>query len=230
MVSPTEGAAPWRTPQPATPTPPAAARARWIDLCGPWGFAYDDDDVGLDEGWFERPELFDRTIMVPFPPESRASGIGDPGFHPVVWYRRTFDRAGRRRGRAGAAPLRRGRLPGRRSGSTAGWSPRTRVATRRSPPISPRRCAEAGDQVIVVRAEDEPLDLAQPRGKQDWESGRTRSGTTARPASGSRSGWSRCPATTSSELRWTPDLDRGVLGVSRVRGSAGAGLPRSRCG
>ena len=26
-----------------------------------------------------------------------------------------------------------------------------------------------GDQVIVVRAEDQPLDLAQPRGKQDWE-------------------------------------------------------------
>ena len=24
--------------------------------------------------------------MVPFPPESRASGIGDPSTHPVVWY------------------------------------------------------------------------------------------------------------------------------------------------
>ena len=25
-----------------------------------------------------------------FPPESKASGLGDNGFHPVVWYRRTF--------------------------------------------------------------------------------------------------------------------------------------------
>jgi beta-galactosidase/beta-glucuronidase len=33
----------------------------------------------------------DREIVVPFPPESRASGIGDPAFHPVVWYRRTFE-------------------------------------------------------------------------------------------------------------------------------------------
>ena len=68
---------------------PQLARDRWIDLGGPWGFAYDDGDVGLDECWFERSDPFDRTVMVPFPPESSASGIGDPGYHPVVWYRRT---------------------------------------------------------------------------------------------------------------------------------------------
>src|SRR4051795_5819440 len=67
---------------------PQLARDRWIDLSGPWGFAYDDANVGLDECWFERVDPFDRTVMVPFPPESRASGIGDPGYHPVVWYRR----------------------------------------------------------------------------------------------------------------------------------------------
>ncbi|HZA93991.1 MAG TPA: hypothetical protein VE420_15305 [Gemmatimonadales bacterium] len=79
---------------------PQLARARWIDLCGPWGFAYDDADVGLDECWFERADPFDRTVMVPFPPESRASGIGDPGYHPVVWYRRTVEVApADRRGR-----------------------------------------------------------------------------------------------------------------------------------
>ena len=27
---------------------PQLARARWIDLGGPWGFAYDDADVGLE--------------------------------------------------------------------------------------------------------------------------------------------------------------------------------------
>ena len=70
---------------------PQLSRARWIDLSGPWGFAYDDADVGLDECWFERPDPFDRTVIVPFPPESSASGIGDPGYHPVVWYRRTVE-------------------------------------------------------------------------------------------------------------------------------------------
>ena len=49
--------------------------------------------MGLDERWSERDDVFDRVITVPFPPESPASGIGDRDFHPVVWYRRTFDAA-----------------------------------------------------------------------------------------------------------------------------------------
>ena len=46
---------------------PQLARNRWIDLGGPWGFAYDDNDVGLDECWFERADPFNRTVIVPFP-------------------------------------------------------------------------------------------------------------------------------------------------------------------
>jgi beta-galactosidase/beta-glucuronidase len=30
------------------------------------------------------------TIEVPFPPESKASGIGDRGFHRMCWYQRDF--------------------------------------------------------------------------------------------------------------------------------------------
>ncbi len=87
-------------PQAETHPRPQLTRERWTDLCGPWGFAHDDADVGLREGWMEQPERFDRQITVPFPPESRASGIGDQAFHPIVWYRRTFrpapeDRRGR---------------------------------------------------------------------------------------------------------------------------------------
>lgn len=69
---------------------PQLTRERWIDLCGMWEFAYDDADIGVSEKWWEQPEVFNRQIIVPFPPESPASGIGDRSFHPVVWYRRTF--------------------------------------------------------------------------------------------------------------------------------------------
>jgi hypothetical protein len=31
---------------------PQLRRERWIDLCGRWGFAFDDDDRGLGERWF----------------------------------------------------------------------------------------------------------------------------------------------------------------------------------
>jgi hypothetical protein len=68
---------------------PQLARARWIDLRGKWSFTFDDSCQGLDERWQERSDVFQRTIQVPFPPESPASGIGDTTFHPVVWYRRS---------------------------------------------------------------------------------------------------------------------------------------------
>jgi len=67
---------------------PQLRRERWIDLCGLWGFAFDDEDCGLAARWFEQAEPFDREIVVPFPPESKLSGIHETGFHPVVWYRR----------------------------------------------------------------------------------------------------------------------------------------------
>ena len=56
---------------------PRLTRTRWVDLNGPWGFAHDDADRGLEERWYEHPERFDRQIQVPFPPESELSGIND---------------------------------------------------------------------------------------------------------------------------------------------------------
>lgn len=76
---------------------PLLARADWQDLGGDWRFAYDDGDVGLAEHWERRDDVFDQTITVPFPPESPASGIGDTGYHPVLWYRRTVEVERRRR-------------------------------------------------------------------------------------------------------------------------------------
>ena len=112
---------------------PQLTRPDWTDLSGPWGFAYDDADVGLDERWYEREDVFDRVITVPFPPESSASGIGNRDFHPVVWYRRTFQRRSTARA-SGCCCISAPSTTGPRSGSTAGWSPSTRAGTPRSPP------------------------------------------------------------------------------------------------
>src|SRR3954466_9014779 len=35
-----------------------------------------------------RARNYAREILVPYPPESRLSGVHETGFHPVVWYRR----------------------------------------------------------------------------------------------------------------------------------------------
>ncbi len=69
---------------------PRLTRQRWVDLCGTWDFAHDDENIGLDARWFEKSDAFTRQIQVPYPPESELSGINDKGFHPVVWYRREF--------------------------------------------------------------------------------------------------------------------------------------------
>ncbi len=61
---------------------PQLTRLGWTDLSGSWQFNYDDEDVGLNQCWYNQPDDFKRTIIVPFPPESKASGIGDP--RPLV--------------------------------------------------------------------------------------------------------------------------------------------------
>ena len=145
---------------------PQMTRPDWTDLNGRWGFAYDDADVGLDRRWYERDDVFDRVITVPFPPESSASGIGDRDFHPVVWYRRSFSVAlppgERLLLHFGAVDYRasvwvNGRLVAVHEGGHTPFSADVTAVL-----------ADDGENVLTVRAEDPPADLTQPRGKQDW--------------------------------------------------------------
>jgi beta-galactosidase/beta-glucuronidase len=192
---------------------PQLARDRWIDLNGPWQFAHDDDDRGVHDGWMHRAEPFDRTITVPFPPESQASGIADPAPHPVVWYRRTLrldaaDLGERVLLHFGAVDYRaevwvNGHLVAQHEGGHTPFSA----------DIAPALRADADEQVIVVRAEDQPADLTQPRGKQYWEPNPRRiwyHRTTGiwQPV------WIESVARAAiADLRWTPDLQRGLLGL-----------------
>jgi beta-galactosidase/beta-glucuronidase len=199
-------------PQEALHPRPQLTRPRWIDLGGRWQFAYDDDDRGLDDGWVTRTDVWDRTIVVPFPPESRMSEIGDPQFHPVLWYRRTFevseaDRAGRLLLHFGAVDYRaqvwvNGQFVVRHEGGHTPFSADITSALRPD-----------GEQVVVVRAEDLPGDLAQPRGKQDWEP-EPHSIWYHRTSGIWQPVWLEpVPTTYIASLRWTPDVTRSRLGL-----------------
>ena len=61
-------------------------REEWISLNGGWDFAFDRGAK------LRSPEevIWERTIQVPFSPETQASGIGDTGFFIAMWYRRAF--------------------------------------------------------------------------------------------------------------------------------------------
>ncbi len=195
---------------------PQRARPRWIDLTGPWAFAYDDANVGLDRAWTDRAEVYDRTIIVPFPPESRASGIHDTSFHPVVWYRRTFhvaaeDRQGRLLLHFGAVDYRarvwvNGQLVATHEGGHTPFSADITHALQDGD----------GDQVVVVRAEDEPHDLTQPRGKQDWEPQPHRIHYHRTTGIWQPVWLEPIGETHIANIRWTPDLDRGLLGLGVI--------------
>ena len=191
---------------------PQLTRTRWIDLGGRWGFAYDDAGQGLDQCWQDRTDMYKRSIQVPFPPESPASGIGDTSFHPIVWYRRTFSMSPQDIGKeillhCGAVDYRahvwiNGQLVATHEGGQTPFSANITSALR-----------PEGDQVIVVRAEDLPLDLAQPRGKQDWQE-KPHMIWYHRTTGIWQSIWLEPVASTHiKQVRWTPDLDHDLLGL-----------------
>jgi Glycosyl hydrolases family 2, TIM barrel domain/Glycosyl hydrolases family 2, sugar binding domain/Glycosyl hydrolases family 2 len=150
-----------------TSHPRPLLRRNWVDLSGPWEFRYDDEDAGLAGGWWREWPSTNTRIEVPYPPESKLSGIQDRGFHPVLWYRRTItclSRPGRR------VLLHFGAVDYR----AVVWLDGRRVAEHGGghTPFSADLTDVLGDaeeHEVVVRVEDEPGDLGQPRGKQDWQ-------------------------------------------------------------
>jgi beta-galactosidase/beta-glucuronidase len=145
-------------------------RERWTDLCGEWRFGYDDDDIGLTERWFDAtPDRFGTTIQVPYPPESKLSGVHDPSFHPVLWYQRDIDLprlapGERLLAQFGAVDYRATVwLNGRHLTDHEGGH------TPFSADITDAIDSDREHQSLVVRAEDRPTDVSQPRGKQAWE-------------------------------------------------------------
>jgi beta-galactosidase/beta-glucuronidase len=182
---------------------PLLRRPDWWSLDGPWDF---ETDVA---GAWEHPDDVDwsgRTITVPFAPETPASGIGVTGYLPACWYRRTFTPPpARRRERVvlhfGAVDHEcsvwvDGQLAVRHEG---GYSPFSADIT--------RAVRDGGVHTIVVRAVDDPLDLAKPRGKQDWEL-EPHSIWYPRTTGIWQSVWlERLPAAWIASVQWSADLD-----------------------
>jgi beta-galactosidase/beta-glucuronidase len=142
---------------------PQLERAHWQSLDGPWRFRFDR------ERRFHHPDQIDDwplTIEVPYPPESNASGLGERGFNPAVWYQREFEidpDGGRVILHFGAVDYAAHVwVNGLRVGSHEGGHTPFRFDVTAA--LKP-----SGRQVVTVLAEDDPADLTKPRGKQDWQ-------------------------------------------------------------
>jgi beta-galactosidase/beta-glucuronidase len=188
-------------------------RRPWIPIDGEWQFAIDP------EARYGRPEEveWDRTIRVPFAPETMASGIADTGFYKACWYRRLID----------PPPLNPGERCHLHFGAVdyeatvwAGGRPVAHHVGGYTPFVADLTdAAKNGPFEIVVRAADDPQDLAKPRGKQDWQL-HPHSIWYPRTTGIWQSVWlEKLPATRIGQLRWTPTLDRWELGLEAfIRG------------
>lgn len=62
----------------------------WLNLNGKWFFEIDNANSGGARGLY-KAEKYDNEIIVPFVPESEASGIGNTDYMLRVWYCRKFE-------------------------------------------------------------------------------------------------------------------------------------------
>lgn len=193
---------------------PQLQRSDWWSLNGPWDCAIEEE-----RRWLRPADVtWDRTIVVPFAPESEASGIGHVGFMKGVWYRRALEVPPTPEGERlllhfGAVDYR-----------ATVWLDDVVVA-RHEGGYTPFE-ADITDLVrhghvhtLVVLAEDDPHDLAKPRGKQDWQP-EPHSIWYVRTSGIWQTVWlERVPPTRVTSIRWAASLERWEVSLDlRVEG------------
>ncbi|MTJ54178.1 glycoside hydrolase family 2 [Anabaena sp. UHCC 0253] len=190
---------------PAYPRP-HLRRSNWQSLDGQWKFAYDDEGNCSQPGDLSQ---WTHHIEVPFAPESTKSGIGDPEFHTNCWYEREFDTPvgdGRFLLHFGAVDYRarvwvNGQYMAEHEG---GHTPFTVDIT--------SVLNDTGTTKVTVWAQDDPHELAKPRGKQDWQL-EAHSIWYPRTTGIWQTVWvERVGTTYIDHIRWTPDFERWEIG------------------
>jgi beta-galactosidase/beta-glucuronidase len=138
-------------------------RDKWKSLNGEWDFCFDNEQK------INKPndiQQWTHKIKVPYAPETQASGINDRNFHHRCWYKKTFS-INRSEKRLilhfGAVDYQakvwiNGHYMGcHEGGHTPFWYDITNCLV------------DGAEQEVILCADDDPLDLTKPRGKQDWQ-------------------------------------------------------------
>jgi len=192
---------------------PQFVREPWMNLNGEWEFEFDDSQLGEPEKWHLGERPLSRRIQVPFAFQSSLSGIGDPGFHDTVWYRRELDIPEHFRGKKillhfGAVDY-----------EASVWVNGILVATHEGghTPFSAdiSGALASGDQknILVVKAVDYSKDVTLPRGKQYWKSD-SASIFYTRTTGIWQTVWMEAVSSVYLEkVKFTPDIDRNCIEI-----------------
>ena len=142
---------------------PQLMRSTWQNLNGEWDFAFDEENRGVRENW-QNGIPKQKKIQVPFSYETKASGIGDPAQHEVVWYQRNFSFA-KKEGKRSLLHFEgadfqtevwvNGKAAGKHTGAYSRFS------------FDVTALLQEGENSLVVRCQDS-MSVEIPRGKQRW--------------------------------------------------------------
>ena len=190
---------------------PDMARADWQSLNGPWEFEFDDADKGQAERWHAGSRKFSKKILVPYCFQSKLSGIADPAFHDVVWYRRSLQipeswRSKRIQLHFGAVDYEarvwvNGDFAGSHRGGHVSFS------------VDITDLVKSGGNTIVLRVSDPSTDRTIPRGKQYWKEKSERIWYTRTTGIWQPVWIEAVDAVHIKRLRITPDVDRSQVGI-----------------
>lgn len=198
---------------------PQLRRKNWTTLNGPWQFCFDNQKTFTEPRDVQEWPL---TILVPYAPESKASGIGDTGYHDRCWYQRNFvvnEKVGRLLLHFGAVDY-----------ACKVWIDDTFVVeheggfTPFTADITHLVTANKSHKITVC-AEDDPHDLAKPRGKQDWQL-EPHSIWYPRTTGIWQSVWlEHVPPSYIEDVRWTPQFECWQIGFETwIAGNVQPGL------
>jgi hypothetical protein len=201
------GPPPSESPDPLGYPRPQLRRTDWISLNGVWDFAID-----LEAEWSLSEVRWERTITVPFAPETAASGVADTGLYKAVWYRLRF-RAPRLSDDERlilhfeavdyqAQVWVDGTLAAEHEGGYTPFSVDITDVLRGQ-----------DEHQIIVRAHDDPADLEKPRGKQDWQLD-PHAIWYPRTTGIWQTVWlERVPAMHIASIQWTANIERWEIGI-----------------
>lgn len=139
-------------------------RDKWFSLDGNWDFTFDND---LKCNHPNQIKKWSHVIKVPFAPESMASGIGDTSFHPRCWYKKNINL---KKNVKKKYLLHFGAVDSEAKVwlndnylgcHVGGYTPFSFDIT--------DFISDEKDATVYLCADDDPFDLAKPRGKQDWQ-------------------------------------------------------------